>query len=312
MKPTLRNKLIIFIIIIAAFCFGAAKFVIKPINGKIENLKNQKAELQALKADISPLLEQSKKLKEEDDKLNESVRNIRELSGGETFTKEEFLVFLGDSSKENNVSVTGFSDIAFEQTDGVYKAVFDFELRGASVDINKVLEDIEATGIKCSYGSLSFRQNAKYNYLLRFFDAVTELPWYKEEENEDESQKPDEEIQEGIAEFFETIPFDLEGVPSEEPSKEEIPESIPEQETMPEITPEQIPETNPESKDENINDRINNLLMHTKYIPHNYEIKLLENKETKNVQEMRLAVTVCFVMFNEPTAENSFLLKAEV
>lgn len=310
MKPTLRDKLIILVIILAAVCFGAAKFVIKPVNGKIENLKNQKVELQALKADISPLLEQSKKLKEENDKLNESVRTIQELSGGETFTKEEFLVFLGDSSKENNVSVTGFSDIAFEQSEGICKAVFDFELRGASVDINKVLEDIEAAGIKCSYGSMSFRQNAKYNYLLRFFDSVTDLPWYKEEESEDNNENSDEEIPAGKTEFFENVPFDVPDSPAPEIPKEEVPENITEPE--PETIPEEIPEYTPEPKDENINDRINNLLMQTGYIPHNYEIMLLDNKETKNVQEMRLAVTVCFFMFNEPSRENGFLQKAEV
>ena len=106
---------------------------------------------------------------------------------GITATNEEFLVFLGNSAKENNVAVSGFNELGTEVKGGIYRTVFDFELKGSSVDINKVLEDINNMGIKCSFGSVSYRQNEGFDYLKRFFDDISELPWYKEKEDDDKN-----------------------------------------------------------------------------------------------------------------------------
>lgn len=145
------------------------------IRFSIRLLEQNKAEVEGQSGDITPLEEKSEKLRSEEKKLKDSVDNIKKLSGGLTTTNEEFLVFLGKSAEENNVAVSGFTDLGTTDTDGIYRSTFDFELKGSGADINKVLEDINNIGIKCSYGSVSFRQNEKYDYLKRFFDDLSDL-----------------------------------------------------------------------------------------------------------------------------------------
>ena len=168
-------------------------------------------------------------------------------------------------------------------------------------------------GIKCSFGSISYRQNEGYDYLKRFFDDLSELPWYKEKE--DEEEKTDEQQEQ------------------QETSKAETPvpgtgaEQIPQQQAP--VTPDTPADSaTPPAEDkqpESIEDRLNDLLQQTSYkaqtsyrtqIP--YKVVFLTNTNTeqptaeyKAGQQMKLNVTVCLIMYNEPSFENSFLNKTE-
>ena len=229
------------------------------------------------------------------------------MSGGLTATNEEFLVFLGDSAKENNVVVSGFNDLGTQEKDGIYRTVFDFELKGNSVDINKVLEDINNMGIKCSFGSISYRQNEGYDYLKRFFDDLSELPWYKEKEDEEEKTDEQQEHQETSE--------------TEKPVPGTGTEQIPQQQTP--VSPDTPADsTTPPAQDkqpESIEDRLDDLLQQTSYTTQKpYKVVFLTNTQSeppkaeyKAGQQMRLNVTVCLIMYNEPSFENSFLNKTE-
>ena len=304
MTVTLRDKFILLVLAFALLVYGGYKTLWIPATEKIALLEQNKAEVEGQSGDITPLEEKSEKLRSEEKELKDSVDNIKKLSGGLTTTNEEFLVFLGKSAEENNVAVSGFTDLGTTDTDGIYRSTFDFELKGSSADINKVLEDINNIGIKCSYGSVSFRQNEKYDYLKRFFDDLSDLPWYKEPEKDDAAN-------------------DAEAIPEIKLPEITIPEYIPDYDLTPQPDePAALPQpTEPSEKEEtpkdepkSIEERLNDLLEQTsaKNMPP-YRITFLANSSDsyKSVQNMRLSVTVCFIMYNEPSRETSFLNNTE-
>ena len=313
MTLTFRDKIILIVLAFAIGIYVGYQALWIPATAKIAELEENKQSIQNLAGDLEPLLEETERLKKAEKEVKDSVNNIKSLSGGLTATNEEFLVFLGDSAKENNVIVSGFNDLATEAKDGIYRTVFDFELKGSSVDINKVLEDINNMGIKCSFGSISYRQNEGYDYLKRFFDDLSELPWYKEKEDEEEKTDEQQEHQ--------------------ETSKAETPvpgtgaEQIPQQQAP--VTPDTPADSaTPPAEDkqpESIEDRLNDLLQQTSYKTQTsyrtqtpYKVVFLTNTnaeqptaEYKAGQQMKLNVTVCLIMYNEPSFENSFLNKTE-
>lgn len=303
MTVTLRDKFILLVLAFALLAYGGYKTLWIPATEKIALLEQNKAEVEGQSGDITPLEEESEKLRSEEKELKDSVDNIKKLSGGLTTTNEEFLVFLGKSAEENNVAVSGFTDLGTTDTDGIYRSTFDFELKGSGADINKVLEDINNIGIKCSYGSISFRQNEKYDYLKRFFDDLSDLPWYKEPEKE-ESANGTETIPEiKLPEI--TIPdyipdYDLTPQPDEPAS-------------LPQPTEPSEKEETPKDEPKSIEERLNDLLEQTSVKNMPYRITFLANSSDsyKSVQNMRLSVTVCFIMYNEPSRETSFLNNTE-
>lgn len=303
MTVTLRDKFILLVLAFALLAYGGYKALWIPATEKIALLEQNKSEVEGQSGDITPLEEKSEKLRSEEKKLKDSVDNIKKLSGGLTTTNEEFLVFLGKSAEENNVAVSGFTDLGTTDTDGIYRSTFDFELKGSGADINKVLEDINNIGIKCSYGSVSFRQNEKYDYLKRFFDDLSDLPWYKEPEKDDAAN-------------------DAETIPEIKLPEITIPEYIPDYDLTPQPDepaalpqPTEPPEKEEAPKDEpkSIEERLNDLLEQTSVKNMPYRITFLANTgdSYKSVQNMRLSVTVCFIMYNEPSRETSFLNNTE-
>jgi len=308
---TFRDKVILLVLALALGVYAGYHALWIPAAAKVAELEENKQSIQNLAGDLEPLLKETERLKKAEQEAKDSVNNIKNLSGGLTATNEEFLVFLGDSAKENNVTVSGFNDFGIEVKDGIYRAVFDFELKGNNVDIKKVLEDINSIGIKCSFGSISYRQNEDYDYLKRFFDDLSELPWYKEKEDGDaeEEQKPDEQQEHD------------EPVETEKPVPEPDMQQLPQQELpeLPESPAETIIPPVPDNHPESIEDRLNDLLQQTAYTSNPlYKVEFLTNAggntpnpEYKVGQQMRLNVTVCLIMYNAPSYETSFLNKAE-
>lgn len=321
MTFTLRDRMIVFVLAFLLGIYGAYKLIWVPTELKIEQLEEKKTSVEGLAGDITPLIEKSEQLKKEEMKLKESVENIKLLSGGRTTTNEEFLVFLGNSSKENNVDVTGFNDLGTTNNGGIYKAVFDFELKGKSTDINKVLEDMSNIGIKCSVGSVSYRQNEQFDYLKRFFDNISELPWYKEPEETEKEEKPDIDGAESNSNEFpaESVAPVTPDISRPEPTPEK---QIPTPKPTPAPSPSQNPLPSPTQpvetpkKPETLEDRLNDLLEDTAAVETPYKIVYLTDTQQNGVtykegQDMRLAVTVCFIMFQEPSMSTSFLSQVE-
>ena len=299
MTLTLRDKIILLMLAFGVCIYAGYQALWIPNAGKIAELEENKQSIQNLAGDLEPLIKETESLKKAEKEVKDSVNNIKSLSGGLTATNEEFLVFLGDSAKENGVIVSGFNDLGTDVKDGIYRTVFDFELKGNSVDINKVLEDINNMGIKCSFGSVSYRQNEGYDYLKRFFDDLSELPWYKEKE--DEEEKNDEQPErEKTSETEKPVPTESEQQAPKQPENTILP---PAEEKQP----------------ESIEERLNDLLMQTSNVREEpLKIELLVNAKTnvkeveyKAGQQMRLNVTVCLIMYNEPSFENSFINKTE-
>ncbi len=322
MKLGLRDRIIITIFGFLAVFYCAYNFAFVPTGERIAKLREEKSQVQGLSADITPIMEQAEKLQSKEKELSESVRNIKTLDGGATAVNEEFLVFLGERAEVNNVSVIGYNDLGADETNGVYTSEYDFELRGRTQDINKVLEDIDGIGIKCSYGSVSLRQNEDMDYLKRFFDDLTDLPWYSEPEEEKKAVEvvPKKESEEKPVQPVYPVQPAIPSIvlPKEEPVKE------PAEETVPDVPKEAATPVVPDEKDvqtetaneteeheENINDRLDKLLEQTASNG-NYNIILIAGQESgivqyKQSQTMRLAVTVKLIMFREPSEDTSFL-----
>lgn len=308
MTLTFRDKIILLVLAFAVGIYVGYQALWIPATAKIAELEQNKQSIQNLAGDLEPLKEQTERLKQQEKEVKESVNNIKGLSSGLTATNEEFLVFLGDSAKENNVVVSGFNDLGTQEKDGIYRTVFDFELKGSSVDINKVLEDINNMGIKCSFGSISYRQNEGYDYLKRFFDDLSELPWYKEKEDEEEKTDEQQEQQE-TSEAEKPVP----GAGTEQIPQQQAP-------VAPDTPADSATPPAEDKQPESIEDRLNDLLQQTSYRTQTpYKVVFLTNTQTteqptaeyKAGQQMRLNVTVCLIMYNEPSFENSFLNKTE-
>ena len=317
MTLTFRDKIILLVLALAFGIYAGYQALWIPANTKVAELKENKQSIQKLAGDLEPLLKETEHLKKAEKEAKDSVNNIKRVSGGVTATNEEFLVFLGDSAKENNVTVSGFNELGTEAKDGIYRTVFDFELKGNSVDVNKVLEDINNMGIKCSFGSISYRQNEGYDYLKRFFDDLSELPWYKEkedeEENKDDKQEEQEEQEEQDTPQVEkpnSVP-DIQQIPHQQtPVIPDVPSDVPDVKPTPPVQDKQ-PGT--------LEERLNDLLELTHYQAQKpYKIEFLANVqnddpkvEYKAGQQMKLNVTICLIMYNEPSFETSFLNEAE-
>ena len=139
------------------------------------------------------------------------------------------------------------------------------------------------------------------------------MPWYKEKEEEKEEKEPEEKEEENIDEQKE---------PQKTPKTEnQVSESVVEQIPQQQIPLEQyVPEKQEEPKEqeekpETIEDRLNELLSLTAfYSVDNYSAMFLNSLpdiEYKAGQQMKLNVTLCLIMYNEPSFENSFLMNAE-
>lgn len=292
MKLTMRDKVLLLLAAACLCAWGEYNLVLKPIRTEIVSLRQEKDTAKGLLSDISPLLRETAKLKETENQLKDHIETIKSSDLGKTITNEEFLVFIGNSTAKNNVNVTGYNNLGIVAENDIYKMIIDMEMKGSGADINKVLTDMDSLGIKYSIGSVSYRQNEQYDYLKRFYDDLTDLPWY-EEPDEEEIEEYNKKQQEILGEF--EIPDEELFVP-EQNQGVIIPELV-----VP--SPEPIPEQTPEPP-KNIDERLDQLLELTAYRYGNtgYEVKLLTNNnyEYKEGQDMRLAITVCLIMFDEP------------
>lgn len=300
MKMTLRDRIIVLTLLLFVMVYGGYQLLWVPLGERISALEQSKSEMEGLTADITPLLRQSEAMSAETKRLQESIDTIKKM-GDKTLTKEEFLLYLGKCATAGGVKLLGFSDLGEDESNGIYKAKFNFELQGSASSLNTVLSDIDRMGVKYSVGSVSYRQLGDYDFLKRFFDAETNLPWCKEPENQD---GPEQQTEEPL--FPEEMPF-----PSLPDTTELFPTAP--KSTPPDVEPIPTPDTpapSEESKEKSITERLDELLEQTSQTV-SYQVVFLTNipddLETVSGQEMRLAVTICFLMFEKPGLSNSFM-----
>lgn len=298
LKLTLRDKIIL-IVIVSVLCFwGEYKLILCPMRQSVSELNKQKIEAKALMTDVTPLMAKAERVKSEKDKLKEKMEDIKCTYSEKAIRKEDFLVFIGKSTEKNNVYVTKYNNIGVTSENGVYKMYVDMELKGDTKNINKVITDIDSLGVKYSVGSMSYRQNVEYDYLKRFYDDLTDLPWYKEPEKKDDEQSDtetaDDKEEEQIAEMPQYSP-----VPEKEPPKPVLPYEEQPKTVSP---PEEIPKS--------LEQRLEELLEPTVYNGRSIKggIMLVANKKNTYIYagDMRLAVTICIVMFDEPTGNLAY------
>lgn len=302
MKITTRDKVIMLLAVAGVCVWGGYKTVFTPMQSRIASLEAEKETAKGLVTDITPLVSEAKKLEVKANDLKHRIDIIKSSDLGKTATNEEFLVYLGASTAKHNVNVTGFNNLGLTVENDVYKMLIDMELKGKGNDINSVLKDIENMGVKYSVGSVSYRQNEKYDYLKRFYDDLTDLPWYKE---------PDEEE---IEEFFKQSQQDSIGIdgPIDEEISPDFVYPVPDSPAPDTFVPDTTPATEPPKS---IDERLDQLLELMAYTSGNsgYEVMLLTNNnyEYKEGQDMRLAITLCLIMFDEPSSGNSISYETE-
>ena len=315
MKLKFRDKAIAVVLLCSFAIYLVFNHIVAPANNEVDKLKDKKEKVEALLSDIEPLLKETEEKEAKKEEVYKKYDMIKFNEAGKTATSEELLVYIGGSAEKNNVKVTGFSDLGYTFEDGIYRSYYDIELTGSPYAMTHVIEELDVMGIVCSVGSVSFRQDKEYDYLKRFFDTLTNLDWYTEPEEEEQKEE------------------------SEEPPAEENPQQILQQQTPQEQTPPSQTETvkpQPEPNkpveknekvegevvepggqegivipdDDSIEDRLNELLK-TKSFNKTYRVVPLTNTtvitENPYSNEMRLSITICLTMFNEPTPETSFI-----
>jgi len=201
--------------------------------------------------------------------------------------------------------------LGLESDNGVWKATFDFRIRGTLKSINSVCKRIDMMGIRYSVGSMSLRQNEQYPYLERNFDKFSNLGWYKDpiapkEDETAETPSKDNDIIEPVIPETSKIP-------------EVIPEPTPTQPT-PTPTPTPVPEPTPNTDNGNITDRLNDLLGLISYRTSKYEVRFLTNTanyessfsyDENNGDIMTLTVTIQLEMYEQPIAGSSIIITEE-
>ena len=140
MTLTFRDKVILLVLALALGVYFGYQALWIPATAKIAELEENKQSIQNLAGDLEPLLKETERLKKAEKEAKDSVNNIKNLSGGLTATNEEFLVFLGDSAKENNVAVSGFNDLGTEEKDGIYRTVSILNSKEAALILTKSLK----------------------------------------------------------------------------------------------------------------------------------------------------------------------------
>lgn len=283
-----RDKAIAFVLLSVMAIYAVFNYVVLPANQDLDEMKEKKKKVEFMVSDIDPLLKETEEKQSQKDILYEKYDLIRCSRAFNTATSEEFLVYIGSSAEKNNVKLTGFSDLGTTFEDGVYKAYYDIELSGGHFSITNVIQDLDRMGIVFSVGSASFRQDKEYDYLKRFFDFESNLTWYTESEEENENTSKDKTDVPSEQKNSESGVDKDSGKTSQSDNKESI------------ITPD----------NGSIEDRLEELLKMSS-TNNGYVITPLTNttvtSKTQNTNEMRLAFTVCLVMFNEPSEETSFI-----
>ena len=310
MKIKFRDKAIGVVLVLALSTAAVFNYIVFPANDNVKQLSKKKDEAARLVSDIEPLIEDFEDKKAERTNAEEKYEIIKSEEAYKTATSEEFLVFLGNSAEKNGVKVTGFSDLGTKYENGLYKSYYDVELSGMPLAVNRAIKELNTMGIKYSVGSFSFRQDKEYDYLKRFFDTMTGLSWYKEPEEEKEEPPVDETEKENEQQAVD-VPIEkpLYEKPTQEKPKEEN-NVVQKNEPIQGIVIE--PENNQGAvlpEDKNIEDRLNELLR-TGLFNNTYRVMPLTNTiaETDILSsDMRLSFTVCFIMFNEPSDETSFI-----
>ena len=173
MKIKFRDKIIALVLISVFAIYAVFNYIVTPANKEVDKLKEKKEKVAAILSDIEPLLKETEEKEAQKAEAQKKYDQIKFEEASKTATSEEFLVYIGKNAEENNVKVTGFSDLGSIYDDGIYRAYYDIALSGTPFSINRVIKELDKMGIVCSVGSVSFRQDKEYDYLNRFFDFET-------------------------------------------------------------------------------------------------------------------------------------------
>lgn len=277
--------MLILSVVLCFAIYAGYNYIYIPTKNAISQTDNQIGLLKGQVGDTTPLDEKLKQLNTQKANQLNRITEIKKLQKGKTINKQEFLMFLGEECTRNTMELINFNDLGVIQDENeVCKVQFDFELRGNMSELNKFCDDLNSLGVKYSVGGLSLRQNENYPYLIRFFDDVSKLEWYKDPTPPKQEEVSSETPLPGIPLIPPVYPNII------EPQSPTIQPAPPQ-----EITPSPTPTPEPEDKD--ITDRLNKLLELSNKST-NYRIVFLSNSLSGD--EMRLNITIEFIMYEDP------------
>lgn len=184
-----RDKALLAIILVVAILSGVWYLAITPIREATAAVNNEIATVEGKVDNIDSLNQRISNLTTSDMKLSEKLK-AQATSNSRTINKQEFVLFLTNKCKDNQVELTRFDDLGtVNDGKGVWRSTYDFQVRASHADILKICSEIDALGIDYNVTSISLRQNLQLSWTERASDNSTRLPWYidseksKEEEN---------------------------------------------------------------------------------------------------------------------------------
>ncbi len=141
---------------------------------KAANLKESTGYVDELNEELSQLESRRQKLTAKVMEINDNERQNRTNAA-------KMLDWLGLEAKAYYLDIISFNEPESSTSDGrVTETTLSWELRGPIPNLYKFIEDLDELGIKHSVGSINLRIDEDYDFLGRYYDAVTSIPWYSD------------------------------------------------------------------------------------------------------------------------------------
>ena len=191
-NKSVYKNLAIAALVIAASAFGAYKVAISPCLTKINDLKTKIANTETQLQDKKTLQAQEQALKDKNKATIAEISKMQtEFKDYDAKTSEEILAAFGNSSKNNGLKIVSFSDNGTTTTGQSWCSSYGIEVRGDLTGLRQFVNSLDDLNIRYSIGGVSLTEDtvsipypAVSDYTYRYFNDITNLSWYAENDTE--------------------------------------------------------------------------------------------------------------------------------
>ncbi len=157
------------------------KLIFLPIISFGQTQSEKAANLRKSTGYVDELNEELSSLESRRQKLTATVMEINDNERQNRTNAAKMLDWLGLEAKAYYLDIISFNEPESSTSDGrVTETTLSWELRGPIPNLYKFIEDLDELGIKHSVGSINLRIDEDYDFLGRYYDAVTSIPWYSD------------------------------------------------------------------------------------------------------------------------------------
>lgn len=279
------------------------KLVFMPILAFGHSQSEKAADLKKNTGYIDELLEKRDSLNKEYAEILGQITDISEAEKNKNTNVTKMLDWFGLKANDYSLDVISFNELQNGSSDPrIKETVLNWEIRGTMPRLQGFCSELDNLGIKYSIGSISLRIDESYDFLGRYYDTVTCIPWYSNPL--DEQPEPEKHEQ---SPSVTVSPQPEQDTPVQTPEPQPV-QPLPSQNTP---EPANEPEKPAAAKTPSINDRLNELLQKTHFINgekyraikipaimnKNYTAKFIVDTKDYSQGNYRLRMTVKFFSY---------------